>query len=154
MSKPHYLATKTYIQLLCNYPLGTTSNVQRSPQKYNLLLNKLSCQKISYLYYSCKWIENGFLYGNLYTSYIHMSSTMFDFFWNCIVVTCGNYFRTIVNVQLVYNTYMQSCHIFTFPPAIMGYICNKFSIMIPIDIISMATSVPLLKYCCSTMLWL
>jgi hypothetical protein len=39
--KLHYLATKiqktTHIQLLCNYP----------PYKYGLLINKLSCQKIS-----------------------------------------------------------------------------------------------------------
>jgi len=40
----------------------------------------------------------GLLYGNLYTSYIHMQSTMFDFLRN--VVACGNYFKTIINVSL------------------------------------------------------
>jgi len=42
----------------------------------------------------------GLLYGNLYTSYIHMQSTMFDFLRNCIIVACGNYFKTIINVSL------------------------------------------------------
>jgi hypothetical protein len=42
----------------------------------------------------------GFLYGNLYTSYIHMWSTMFDFSMNCIVVACDNYFGIVVNVPL------------------------------------------------------
>jgi hypothetical protein len=41
---------------------------------------------------------------------------------------------------------MRSYHVSTFPPPIMGYIYNYFSIMIPIDRISMATSVPLLKH--------
>jgi hypothetical protein len=43
--KSHYLATKTqkktHIQLLCNYPLGITTNVQLSFYKYNVLINKL-----------------------------------------------------------------------------------------------------------------
>ncbi len=51
MSKPHYPATKvqkpTYIQLLCNYPLGITITMQLSPWKYRELINKLSCQKIN-----------------------------------------------------------------------------------------------------------
>jgi len=42
----------------------------------------------------------GLLYNNLYTSYIHMYSTMFDFSRNYIVVTCDNYFKTIINVSL------------------------------------------------------
>jgi len=49
----------------------------------------------------------GILYGNLYTLYIHMYSTMFDFFRSYIVIACDKYFRTIVNVsvkqQLCYN---------------------------------------------------
>jgi hypothetical protein len=49
--KPHYPATKTqkttHIQLLCNYPLGITTIVQLSPYKYNVLINKLPCQKIN-----------------------------------------------------------------------------------------------------------
>jgi hypothetical protein len=56
----------------------------------------------------------GLLYGNLYTSHIHMLSTMFDFFRKCIVIACGNYFKTIVNVllkqqimlQLMYNVHI------------------------------------------------
>ncbi len=40
---------------------------------------------------------------------------------------------------------MQSCRMFTFPLPIMGYICNYFSTMIPIDTTSMAISVPLLN---------
>jgi hypothetical protein len=42
----------------------------------------------------------------------------------------------------------------TFPPPIMEYICNYFFIMISIYTISLATSVPLLKYYYSIMLWL
>jgi hypothetical protein len=42
----------------------------------------------------------GLLYYNLYTSYIHMLSTMFDFIRSCIIVACDNYFRTVVNVPL------------------------------------------------------
>jgi hypothetical protein len=45
-------------------------------------------------------LKMGFLYGNLYTLYIYMQSTMFDFFKNCIVVACGNYFKTIINLSL------------------------------------------------------
>jgi hypothetical protein len=41
-----------------------------------------------------------FIYNNLYTSYIHMQSTMFDFFKSYIVVACDNYFKTIINVSL------------------------------------------------------
>jgi hypothetical protein len=48
------------------------------------------------------------LYDNLYTSYIHMYLTMFDCFNSCIVISYGNYFRTIVNSspkqQLCCNT--------------------------------------------------
>jgi len=40
------------------------------------------------------------IYNNLYKSYIHMKSTMFDFFKSYIVVTCGNYFKIILNVPL------------------------------------------------------
>jgi hypothetical protein len=42
----------------------------------------------------------GLLYDNLYTSYIHVYSTMFDSFRNCIIVACGKHFRTIINVSL------------------------------------------------------
>ncbi len=45
----------------------------------------------------------GFLYINLYTSYIHMWSTISNFLKSCIVIARGYYFRTVVNVQLVYN---------------------------------------------------
>jgi hypothetical protein len=45
-------------------------------------------------------LKMALLYNNLYTSYIHMQSTMFDFFKSCIVVPCGNYFRIVVNVLL------------------------------------------------------
>ncbi len=42
----------------------------------------------------------GLVYDNLYTSYIHIQSIMFDFFKNYIVIACGNYFKTVVNVPL------------------------------------------------------
>jgi len=42
----------------------------------------------------------GLLHGNLYKSYIHMKSTMFDFFKSCIEITCDNYIKTIINVPL------------------------------------------------------
>jgi hypothetical protein len=45
-------------------------------------------------------------------------------------------------------TYMWLFDMSTSPPPIMENICNKFSIMIPIDKISMTTSAPLLKYYC------
>jgi hypothetical protein len=49
--KPHYPATKIlktiHIQLLCNYPLGITTIVQLSFLKYDVLINKLPCQKIN-----------------------------------------------------------------------------------------------------------
>jgi hypothetical protein len=52
-------------------------------------------------------LKMNLLYDNLYTSYIHMESTIFDFFRSCIKVACGNYFRIVVNVplkqQLCYN---------------------------------------------------
>ncbi len=37
-------------------------------------------------------LKMGLQYGNLYTLYIHMQSTMFDIFKNYIIVTCGDYF--------------------------------------------------------------
>jgi hypothetical protein len=43
----------------------------------------------------------GFQYDNLYASYIHMYTIMFDFVMSWIVVACDNYFRTIVNVPLM-----------------------------------------------------
>jgi hypothetical protein len=50
-SKPHYPTTKikkpTHIQLLCNYLLGITSNVQLSFYKCDVLINKLPHHKIS-----------------------------------------------------------------------------------------------------------
>ncbi len=41
---------------------------------------------------------------------------------------------------------------FTFPPPIMGYICNWFFIMILINTISKTISASLLKYYCSTII--
>jgi hypothetical protein len=32
---------------------------------------------------------------------------MFDFFTSCIVIACGNYFRTVVNVPLMQTTMLQ-----------------------------------------------
>jgi hypothetical protein len=57
-------------------------------------------------------------------------------------------------LQLVYNVHNVIMLVSTSPSSIMKYICNWFSIMIPIDMISMATNAPLLKYYYSTMLWL
>jgi hypothetical protein len=49
--KPHCFTTTTqkttHIQVLCNYPLNITTTMQLSPLKYYVLINKLSCQKIS-----------------------------------------------------------------------------------------------------------
>jgi hypothetical protein len=45
---------------------------------------------------------------------------------------------------------MRLCHVSTFPPPIMKFICNQFLIMIPIDTISPIISAPLLKYYYST----
>jgi hypothetical protein len=47
----------------------------------------------------------GFLNNDLYTSDIDMYSTMFDFLRSFIVVACGNYFRTIINVSLKQQLY-------------------------------------------------
>jgi len=58
-----------------------------------------------------------------------------------------NYHKCVIKTIM-----LQLCHMSTFPPPIMGYVCNYFSIMIPSDMISMAISVPLLKYYYSTML--
>jgi hypothetical protein len=38
---------KTHIQLLCNYPSSITISVQLSIYKYDVLINKLSCQKVN-----------------------------------------------------------------------------------------------------------
>ncbi len=70
-------------------------------------MNKLSCQKIVSCIIITSELKMGLLYNNLHTSYIHMLSTMFDFFRGCIVIACNKYFKTIVNVplkqQLCYN---------------------------------------------------
>jgi hypothetical protein len=50
-------------------------------------------------------------------------------------------------LQLVYNVHTCNHAMCShFPPPIMGYICNWFPIMIPIDTISMAIGAPLPKY--------
>jgi len=81
---------------------------------------------------------------------------MFDFFNNYIVVACDNYFRIFINVslkqQLCCNyiyVIMKCVQISTTHYTIH---LQLVSIMIPIDIISMAINAPLLKYYCSTIL--
>ncbi len=153
-SKPYYPTTKTqkttHIQLLCNYP----------PKNTMYYIINCRVRKVISCTIVASELKLSLLYSNLYTSYIHMQSTMFDFFKSCIVVTCGNYFRIAINVllkqQLCYNqvqcAYMRSCHVFTLSSPIMEYICNLFFVMIPIDTINLTTSAPLLKYYYSTML--
>jgi hypothetical protein len=46
-------------------------------------------------------LKMGLQYDNLYTSYIHMYSIMFDFMRNWTIVACDDYFKTIVNVPLM-----------------------------------------------------
>ncbi len=109
--KPHKHVIKIqktiHIQLLCNYPLGITTSVQLSSSKYGLLINKLHVKKLVNCIIVTSELKMSFLYGNLYTLFIYMYSTMFDFFRNCIWVTCGNYFKIVINVslkqQLCYN---------------------------------------------------
>jgi len=58
----------------------------------------------------------------------------------------------MLQLGTMYIHVIMSCvHIST---TIMEYICCYFSIMMPIDTISIATTAPLLKYNYSTMLWL
>jgi hypothetical protein len=40
----------------------------------------------------------GLLYSNLYTLYVHIKSTTFDFFNSCIVITCST--KTTTMLQL------------------------------------------------------
>jgi hypothetical protein len=83
---------------------------------------------------------------------------MFGFFKSFIVITRGNYFKTIVKCvikvtivsQSMYNVH--TCNHATCCSHLHHPFWDTFTIMIPIDIISMATSVPLLKDYCSTML--
>jgi len=50
-------------------------------------------------------------------------------------------------LQLLFNMYTcDHATCFAFSLRIMEYICNLFSIMIPIDIINRAINVPLLNY--------
>jgi hypothetical protein len=77
---------------------------------------------------------------------------MFDFFKSCIVVACGNYFKTIVNVPfgtMYIHAIMPHVHIST---THYGMHLQLVFIMIPINTISLATSASLLKYYYSTML--
>jgi hypothetical protein len=73
--------------------------------------------------------------------------------WRLFLNYCKCVIKATINVTIdVQCRYMRSCHVFTFPPPIMGYICNYFLTMIPIDTISTTTNAPLLKYYRSTML--
>jgi hypothetical protein len=80
---------------------------------------------------------------------------MFDFLRNYIVVACGNYLRIVVNMRLK----QQLCCIYVqmYKHAIMPHVHISithygihlqlvFFIMIPMETISPATNVPLLKY--------
>jgi hypothetical protein len=45
-------------------------------------------------------LKMGLIYNNLYILYIHVLSTLFDFFNGCIIIACDKYFRPIVIVPL------------------------------------------------------
>ncbi len=138
-----YTTIPWVLQLLCNY--------------YGVLINKLPHQKsISYIIVISE-LKTGFLYDNLYTLYIHMQSTMFDFFRSNITIACGNYFRTIINVSLKQQLCCNYCTLYIHVIMPCVHISTThyeihLQLIFYYDTVRMAASAPLLKYYYSTML--